>query len=131
MTHTLAAGDAAAPSIDHRKRTADRVFRGALVFNSALTAFWLFVAITHQGFGIFQNYAIDRSTFGRIASGILFFYVMWGFIWYGIKSLLLTYFVRFSKDERRQAFSSRMKAPFDVFDLHVSGTPNGESASPT
>ena len=25
--------------------------------------------------------------------------------------------MRFSKDERRQAFSSRMKAPFDVFDL--------------
>lgn len=114
MTHILAAGDAAAPSIDHRKRTADRVFRGALVFNSALTAFWLFVAITHQGFGIFQNYAIDRSTFGRIASGILFFYVIWGFIWYAIKNLLLKYYVGFSKEERRLAFSSRMREPFDV-----------------
>src|SRR6185295_9566064 len=40
--------------------------------------------------------------------------VVWGFIWYGIKALLLKYFVGFTKDERRQAFSSRMRAPFEV-----------------
>jgi hypothetical protein len=43
--------------------------------------------------------------------------VIWGFIWYGIKTILLKYVVGFSKDERRQAFSSRMNAPFDVASL--------------
>src|SRR4029079_13037785 len=51
---------------------------------------------------------------GRVAGGIFFFYVVWGFIWYGIKTLLLKYFVGFTKEERRQAFSSRMRAPFEV-----------------
>ena len=40
--------------------------------------------------------------------------MLWGFIWYGVKNLLLNYFVGFSKEERRQAFSSRMREPFDV-----------------
>ena len=65
----------------------------------------------------FGSYDVSLDAVGRVLGGVFFFYVLWGFIWYGIKSLLLTYFVRFSKDERRQAFSSRMKAPFDVFDL--------------
>jgi hypothetical protein len=43
--------------------------------------------------------------------------VIWGFLWYGIKSAVLRSFVGFSKDERRQAFSSRMHAPFDVSEL--------------
>ena len=48
----------------------------------------------------------------RVLGGVFFFYVIWGFIWYGIKTLLLKHFVHFSKEERRQAFSSRMKEPF-------------------
>ena len=104
----------AAPVIDHRQRTADRVFRGALVFNTALTAFWIFVAVTNQGFGIFQHYEVDRAAAGRIAGGILFFYVIWGFIWYAVKNLLLKFYVGFSKADRRLAFSSRMDRPFDV-----------------
>jgi hypothetical protein len=43
--------------------------------------------------------------------------VIWGFIWYGVKTLLLKYYVGFSKEERRQAFSSRMREPFDVASL--------------
>ena len=65
----------------------------------------------------FGSYDVNLEAVGRVLGGVFFFYVVWGFIWYGIKSLLLTYFVHFSKDERRQAFSSRMKAPFDVADL--------------
>jgi len=101
-------------SNDSRLRTAHRIFRGALLFNTALTAFWLFAVLTHRTGGFFGHYEIGRDVFGRIAGGILFFYVIWGFIWYGIKTLLLKYFVGFSKDERRQAFSSRMRAAFDV-----------------
>lgn len=105
---------AASLATDTRLRTAHRVFRGALIFNTALTAFWLFAVLTHRTGGFFGHYEIGRDVVGRIAGGILFFYVIWGFIWYGIKTLLLKYFVGFSKDERRQAFSSRMRAPFDV-----------------
>ena len=94
-----------------RIRTARRIFFGALIFNSALTVFWLFAVLAHRTGGFFQSYDI---ALGRVASGILFFYVIWGFIWYGIKTLLLRYFVGFSKQERRQAFSSRMREPFDV-----------------
>src|SRR3954471_6486389 len=101
-------------SADTRLRTAHRVFRGALMFNTALTAFWLFAVLTHRTGGFFGQYEIGRDVLGRIAGGILFFYVVWGFVWYGIKSLLLKHFVGFTKDERRQAFSSRMREPFEV-----------------
>src|SRR6266853_404591 len=50
----------------------------------------------------------------RITQGILIFNVLWGLIWYGVKAALLKYLAGFSKEERRQVFSSRMKAPFDV-----------------
>src|SRR3954462_9649260 len=101
-------------SADTRLRTAHRVFRGALMFNTALTAFWLFAVLTHRTGGFFGQYESGGDVLGRIAGGILFFYVVWGFVWYGIKSLLLKYFVGFTKDERRQAFSSRMREPFEV-----------------
>jgi hypothetical protein len=97
-----------------RLRTANRVFRGALYFNAALTVFWIFVQVTHHGFGLFNYYPLGWDTVPRIGGGILFFYVIWGVIWYVVKTLLLKYFVGFSKEERRQAFSSRMRQPFDV-----------------
>jgi hypothetical protein len=49
-----------------------------------------------------------------VTSGILFIFVLWGFIWYGIKTLLLRFYAGFSKEERRQVFSSRMQKPFEV-----------------
>src|SRR5262245_5256258 len=97
-----------------RLRTAQRIFLGALIFNSALTVFWLFALLTKQTGGFFQHYAITREVIGQIAGAIFFFYVLWGFIWWGIKAPLLKYFVGFSKAERRQPFPSRMHAPFDV-----------------
>jgi hypothetical protein len=97
-----------------RLRTANRVFRGALYFNAALTVFCIVVQVTHRGFGLFTYYPIGWDTVRRLGGGILFFYVVWGVIWYVVKTLLLKYFVGFSKEERRQAFSSRMREPFDV-----------------
>ena len=47
-------------------------------------------------------------------TGILFFNVVWGFIWYGVKTALLRFLAKFSKEEVRQVFSSRMRQPFDV-----------------
>ena len=37
------------PVFAERRRTADRVFRGALIFNGALTLFWLIVFLTKSG----------------------------------------------------------------------------------
>ena len=113
ITVTVAAAPPAR-SFEERRRTADRVFRGALFFNTALTLFWLFLVATGSQTIFFQVSGLTRDSLIRVGAGILFFYVAWGFIWYGVKALLLTYVVGFSKEERRQAFSSRMDAPFDV-----------------
>src|SRR4029450_1492295 len=101
-------------TFDERRRTADRIFRGALLFNLALTLFWIFVVVTRRDAIFFGAYDFNLQAVGRVLGGVLFFYVIWGFIWYGVKTLLLKYWVGFSKEERRQAFSSRMDEPFDV-----------------
>jgi hypothetical protein len=116
LTSTLVAA-LDVPSVDQRRRTADWIFRGALLFNTALTLFWLVLLSTGSQTIFFQVSSLTRASLGRVGGGILFFYVIWGFIWYGIKTILLKYVVGFSKDERRQAFSSRMNAPFDVASL--------------
>ena len=101
-------------SFEERRRTADRIFRGALLFNTGLTIFWLFALVTQRSTIFFQTYRVDRAAVLPIAWGILFFYVLWGFIWYAVKTLLLRLVAGFTKEERRQAFSSRMSEPFDV-----------------
>jgi hypothetical protein len=112
----LARADVPEPgrSFIDRRRTADRVFRGALLFNVALTVFWLALLVTGRSSRFFQAAAVDGAAIGRVAAGVFFFYVLWGFIWYGIKAALLQYWAGFSREERRQAFSSRMDRPFEV-----------------
>jgi hypothetical protein len=100
-----------------RRKTADLIFRGALLFNGALTIFWLMSAVTGRGSAFFPEYRVTFGSIAQVLSGVLFFYVVWGFIWYGIKTLLLKYFVGFSRDDRRQAFSSRMSGPYEVAEL--------------
>jgi hypothetical protein len=99
---------------DERRRTADRIFRGVVAFNSLMTVIWLSMVLRQRGTMFFQHYEVDLTTLGRVLGGILFFYVIWGFIWYGVKTALLAYWAGFTKDERRAAFSSRMKQPYDV-----------------
>jgi dolichol kinase len=115
-TRTVATAVNTTPFLE-RRHLADRIFKGALIFNGALTAFWLVMLATGGNAFFFGSYHPDRAAFGRVLGGVFFFYEIWGFIWYGIKTLLLKYFVHFSKEERRQAFSSRMKAPFEVAEL--------------
>ncbi len=100
-----------------RRRTADRIFRGALTFNAALTVFWGVMLATGGNAYFFGAYDFSWQGLLRILSGVLTFYVIWGFIWFGVKALLLKSFVGFSKDERRRAFSSRMRQPFEVADF--------------
>jgi hypothetical protein len=97
-----------------RRRTADRIFRGALIFNTALTVFWVVLLATHGNAYFFAAYEVNRAGLIRVFTGILFFNVVWGFIWYGVKMALLRYWAKFSKEEVRQVFSSRMRQPFDV-----------------
>ena len=113
MTDSVARGAAAA---DGRRRTADIIFRSALAFNAALTLFWLLTFLGGGSF-FFEDYRVDGETVGRILSGVLFFYVIWGVIWWAIKGALLRWFVGFTPQERRDAFSSRMDRPYDVGDL--------------
>jgi hypothetical protein len=105
------------PAFADRRRTADRIFRGALIFNTALTVFWVVMLATRGSTYFFATYDVTREGLIRVFTGILVFNVIWGFIWYGVKTALLLAWVKFSKEERRQAFSSRMRRPFDVGEL--------------
>jgi hypothetical protein len=75
-------------TLDARRRTAGRIFRGALI-NGALTVVWLFLTVTGRTSIFFKSYEVDLAALGRVAAGIGIFYILWGFIWYGVKSLLL------------------------------------------
>ena len=108
---------APAVTLIDRRRTADRIYLGALVFNGALTAFWIVSLATGRDTPFFRSHILDGEAMVRIAVGLLVFYVLWGLIWYGVKTLLLNKFVGFSKEERRRSFSSRMDAPFEVADF--------------
>jgi hypothetical protein len=100
-----------------RRRTADRVFLGSLIYTAALTLFWLYVVVSGRDAGVFGRYKVDAQAIKNIFFGLLFFLVIWGLIWYGVKTLVLRFLVGFSKEDRRAAFSSRMDAPYDVQDL--------------
>jgi hypothetical protein len=101
-----------------RRRTADRVFLGCLVYTVALTLLWAVLLVTRPTDGfLFRDYRLDRDTLKRIAAGFFFFSILWGLIWYGVKTALLRRWVGFSREERARAFSSRMDAPYDVASL--------------
>lgn len=114
MASTIDVESPALAPFDQRRQLADRIFKGALIFNAALTVFWLAVYLTGTDAVFFGSSAVDAQAVMRVLSVVGFFYVAWGFIWYGIKSALLKYVAGFSTEERREAFSSRMSAPYDV-----------------
>ena len=100
-----------------RRQLADRIFKGAVLFNAALTIFWVVLYATGTATRFFGSVSFDAASVGRLLIGIGVFYVLWGFVWYGIKTLLLKYWAGFSKEERREAFSSRMSRPYEVADI--------------
>ncbi|MEO8019075.1 MAG: hypothetical protein ABI769_14780 [Pseudomonadota bacterium] len=97
-----------------RQRIAARVFKSALLINIALTTFCVVAYFTGFGDSIAGMRTLNARAVGQVLFGILFFNVLWGTVWYGIKNLLLKSVAGFSKEERRAAFSSRMKEPFEV-----------------
>ena len=100
---------------DGHLRTARRVFQGALLYTCAITVFWVVVLVLGpERAPFFGKYRIDRQAIGSVLFGFVFFSVLWGWIWYGIRALLLRRFVGLSKDEVREVFTSRMSRPFDL-----------------
>ncbi|HTU65571.1 MAG TPA: hypothetical protein VMF52_06465 [Steroidobacteraceae bacterium] len=102
---------------DTRLATARRVFLAALGVNSVLTLLCAASYFTGFGASFTGPVTLDGQAALRIGWNILIITVLWGFIWLGIKSLLLARVAKFSREERRAAFGSRMRAPYDVADL--------------
>src|SRR4051812_13053690 len=114
MSDTAAVAEAI-PSAADRRSTADRVFLGASVYTLALTLVWLAFLVTRPADGfLFRQYTIDREALARIAFGFFFFSILWGLIWYGVKTALLRWMVGLSKEERRAVFAARMDGTFDL-----------------
>jgi hypothetical protein len=97
---------------DPRVRTARRVFLGALAFNTALTLFWLASWATDSRF-FFSDYHITPQALLSVFGMVVGFYIVPGFFWWAVKSAMLRW-IGFTKDERRDAFSSRMDRDYDV-----------------
>ncbi|HEY7925722.1 MAG TPA: hypothetical protein VII62_21230, partial [Vicinamibacteria bacterium] len=97
------------------RQDAQRYFRWSLALTGAVTAVWLFFVVTgRDGGAVFKGYQLNLEAVGRVAMGFLVMSVLWGWLWYGIKSLLLRKLAGFSKEEVRAVFRSRMSEPFDL-----------------
>ena len=80
----------------------------------------LFFVVTGRRRGHLQGLPAQPGGVGRVAMGFLVMSVLWGWLWYGIKSLLLRKLAGFSKEEVRAVFRSRMSEPFDLQGLLAS-----------
>ena len=100
-----------------RRPLADRIFRIALAVNLALTVLGLVAVFTGYGVGLAGKFEFTIATAWRLAFAIGFFNIFWALVWYGVKNLLLRYFVGMNRDDRRRVFSSRMTEPFNLTDL--------------
>jgi hypothetical protein len=112
------AGAGSADTWNAHRRTADAVFRGALAVTGVITTIWLFFVVTGvDGGPVFNGYRVNAKAVVRVLIGFSVVSVLWGWLWYGIKVLLLRTLVGFTKDEVRSVFTSRMSAPFDLAGL--------------
>jgi len=99
---------------DDRLRLADRIFYIAVAVNAALTLFCLVAMFSGFGARIAGDFRFDARTVATLLISFLFFNVLWALVWFGVKNLLLKYFVGMSREDRRAAFSSRMSQPFEL-----------------
>jgi dolichol kinase len=100
---------------EHHLRTARRVFQGALLWTCGITLFWVVVMVLGpERAPFFGKYRIDKEALRNVVFGFLIFSVLWGWIWYGIRALLLRKFVGLSKEEVREVFTSRMHGGYDL-----------------
>ncbi len=113
-TITTSITSAVVEPVEKRHQLANRIYYGALAVTIGLTVFVALSYFTGIGRRFTGALAFDRQTIMRVLFGAVILNVAMGFIWLGIKSLLLRYVAGFDRDERRAAFSSRMDQPFDV-----------------
>jgi len=102
---------------DTRITTARRIFGAALAVNTSLTLLCAVTFFTGFGASLVGSVTIDGDTAIRVGANVLVITVLWGFIWLGIKALLLAKVAKFTREERRAAFGSRMNQPYEVADL--------------
>ena len=81
------------------RRLADRLFRGALAVTAAITAVWLFFLLTGRDGGAAFAGRVDLEAVARVAVGFAIMTVLWGWLWYGVKRLLLRRLVGLSREE--------------------------------
>jgi hypothetical protein len=62
----------------------------------------------------FRDYSVDLAGVVRVLGGVLFFYVLWGAVWWRIKTWLLRSFVGMTPEDTRASFTSRMDRPYEV-----------------
>ena len=97
------------------RRQADLYFRGSLALTGAITAVWLYFVVTGRDGGlIFKGYQLNLEAVRRVAIGLTIFSILWGWLWYGIKAVLLRKLAGFSKAEVAEIFRSRLQEPFDL-----------------
>jgi hypothetical protein len=95
------------------RRLADRFFRGALAVTAAITAVWLVLLLSGRGSAVLGR-PLDPLAPVRVLFGFVIVGVLWGWLWYGVKRLLLRRLVGLSREETDGTFLSRMTAPFDL-----------------
>jgi hypothetical protein len=112
------AGEPGAEAWGAYRRQADLFFRGSLGLTLAITAVWLFFVLTgRDGGAAFKGYQVSLEAVIRVAVGFGIMTVLWGWLWYGVKRLLLRKLAGFTKQETDAAFRSRMAEPFDLATL--------------
>jgi hypothetical protein len=100
--------------LEDRRRLARRIHLGALAVTVALSVFVVLSYFTGFGRRFAGTITFDQRTIASVLFGAVVLNVGLGFIWLGIKALLLRYVAGFDREERRAVFSSRMDQPFDV-----------------
>jgi len=96
------------------RRQADRYFRGSVAVTGSVTAAWLALLASGHDSGLFGRYTVSLEAVGRVAVGFAVVTVLWGWLWYGIKRLLLRRLAGFSTADLGAVFRSRMTEPFDL-----------------
>jgi hypothetical protein len=96
-------------------RTARRVFLGCLLYTAGLTVVWaILLVVRPERIPFFKTYNVTWQMVAGIFFYFVFFILMWGFIWYGIRLLFLRRYVKMSKEDALEVFNSRMRRPFDL-----------------
>jgi hypothetical protein len=108
----------AAPALveDHwetARRQSERLFRGCLALTATITFVWLGLLLTGRGSAVLGR-PLDPMAPVRVLFGFAIVGVLWGWLWYGVKRLLLRKVVGLSREETNATFLSRVRRPFDL-----------------